>query len=169
MKKNILALFFCFILIITDQITKHFASLKLMGHQDKKIIGDYLVFHYLENRGAAFGILNNQRIFFIILTLVFSLIFVIFYYKMPKTNRFFPLRLLLIVVFGGAMGNFIDRIHSGYVIDFIYVKFINFPVFNVADIYITCSCFLVAFLFLFYYKDEDWNEISQGFKPQKNS
>lgn len=159
MKKNAIACFLCFILVLLDQITKYFADIKLNSKNDKIILGDFLQLHYLENKGAAFGILNNKRYFFIILTVFFCIIFIYLFIKIPKTRKFNPLWISSIFVFSGAIGNFIDRIRNGYVIDFFYVKIINFPVFNVADIYITVSCISIILLFLFYYNDDDFEKI----------
>ena len=66
---------------------------------------------------------------------------------------------ILIFFAAGAIGNFIDRVSLNYVVDFLYFKLINFPIFNVADIYVTCSAFVIIVLGIFYYKDEDIDRI----------
>ena len=71
----------------------------------------------------------------------------------------------LAIIIGGGIGNMIDRFSTGSVVDFIYFVIINFPIFNVADIYVTVSTFLFVILFLFYYKENDFNFLS--FKQQK--
>ena len=75
------------------------------------------------------------------------------------------MHIVLALVASGAAGNMIDRIHNDYVIDFIYFVIINFPIFNVADIYVTVATFIFAVLLLFYYKDNDFEFLS--FKQQK--
>ena len=75
------------------------------------------------------------------------------------TKKLLPLRICAVFIFSGAIGNFIDRLKLGYVVDFFYFKLIDFPVFNVADIYVTVAAFAMIILGLFYYKEEDYNKI----------
>ena len=72
------------------------------------------------------------------------------------------LRVLLVFIAAGAVGNFIDRAVQGYVVDFFYISAINFPIFNVADIYVTCAVILLIVAVLFYYKDDDWSEFKKS-------
>ena len=74
---------------------------------------------------------------------------------LKSLGRYLPLLLVCELIFSGAIGNFIDRVRQQYVVDFIYFSPIDFPVFNVADIYVTVGCALMVVLFLFYYKDEE--------------
>jgi signal peptidase II len=97
--------------------------------------------------------------FFIVLTVLVLVIITIIYRKIPWNRRFLPLNLVLIGFFAGAVGNLIDRIWHNYVVDFFYFKLINFPVFNVADIYVTLAAVFLIVEILFYYKDEDLREI----------
>ena len=71
--------------------------------------------------------------------------------------------------FSGAIGNFIDRVRQGYVVDFFYFSLINFPIFNVADIYVTAAAFLLIFLCLFYYKEEDFEQIFPSDSSRQHS
>ncbi|MCR5295541.1 MAG: signal peptidase II [Lachnospiraceae bacterium] len=144
------------ILTLIDLYTKHLAETALQTGPFVLIPGVFEL-RYLENRGAAFGILQNARFFFIILTLVFLAFMVLLYGKIPVSRKMLPLRLLIPVVSAGALGNFIDRLLLGYVRDFLYFSLIDFPIFNVADIYVTVSAFLFFLLILFYYKDEDFH------------
>ena len=73
--------------------------------------------------------------------------------------RFLPLQVCGVLVFAGAWGNCIDRLSHGYVIDFFYFILIDFPIFNVADIYVTVAAFVLVILLLFYYKEEDLDRI----------
>ena len=77
------------------------------------------------------------------------------YNRIPLEKRFHPLRLIGVALSAGAIGNLIDRMVNGYVVDFLYVELIDFPIFNVADCYVTVSAFVLVILFLFYYKEED--------------
>ena len=74
-------------------------------------------------------------------------------------RHFLPLRVCAVMLAGGAIGNVIDRLYLGYVVDFFYFKLIDFPVFNVADIFVTVSMFLLIFLILFFYKEDDLDKI----------
>lgn len=139
-----------FIVVIADQVSKYFAIEKLKGSMPYVIIPEFLKFTYVENYGAAFGILKNKKIFFIITTLIIIIavsIFLIKYYH--KLNIFMIIGLGLLL--GGAIGNLIDRIRFGYVVDFISVRLFNsydFPVFNIADISIVCGTILIMILTL---------------------
>lgn len=128
-------IFLPMILVVIDQITKYFAVRDLKGSESISIIGDFLNLTYVENRGAAFGIFQDQRLFFIVMTgLVLVFIIALFIFKGHSMTR--PAKCSLYLIVGGALGNFIDRVRLGYVIDFIDVKFgdiYDFPVFNVAD------------------------------------
>ena len=145
------------VLIALDQITKSAAVAKLMGSGPYVIIDNILEFLYVENRGAAFGIMNGMRSFFLLIAPLISVIMLGALAYIPRTHRFFPLRLTLAGIIAGALGNFIDRLINGYVVDFIYFMPIDFPVFNVADIYVTCAAFSLIYLLMFHYSDEELN------------
>ena len=147
------------VLVILDQLTKHLAVKYLMGNEGKTLIPGVLELLYLENTGIAFSLLKNQMVLFYIITVIISIAIIILMTKIPNNKRFHILYYLLGVLLAGALGNFIDRIVHHYVVDFIYFSLINFPVFNVADIYVTCSVIVLAILFIFYYKDEELSEI----------
>lgn len=143
------------LLVLFDQYTKMLAINNLKNTDGYKLIPEVLHFEYVTNDGAAWGMLSNQQLFFILSTIVILLIVCFIYYAIPKTKKYFPLRATLVLLFSGAVGNFIDRIINGYVHDFIYFVPIDFPVFNVADCYITISAFILVILILFVYKDEN--------------
>ncbi len=144
------------ILVYLDQFTKHLVLEHLKGNPPFVILENIFQLEYLENRGAAFGLFQNQRVFFFISVAVISIIAVGFYLKVPMTRKYLPLRLCAVCVMAGAWGNCIDRITLNYVVDFLYFKLIDFPIFNVADIYVTVSTFALAILICFYYKEEDF-------------
>lgn len=126
-----------------DQITKILAILKLKQITTVPIFENILHLTYSENKGAAFGILQNQRLFFIIITFVFLLVLFHYYKDLSLHNINMSTKLGFALLFIGAIGNLIDRIHYGYVIDFIDFRLINFPIFNIADIYIFFGVILV--------------------------
>ena len=96
----------------------------------------------------------NMHIFFVIMTIFLMAVMVYAYVKLSAHRQYLPLNITLVILFAGAIGNMIDRIRLHYVIDFLYFKLINFPVFNVADIYVVVGMFMLAYLILFRYKDE---------------
>ena len=121
--------------IVLDQVTKFLAVKYLMPIASYPIIQDVLHLTYVENRGAAFGMLSNHRwVFMVLSTLVmFAIIFVIIKFK----KYFHPLMIVgLSFTVGGGIGNMIDRTVLGYVVDFIDFTLINFAVFNIADTFI---------------------------------
>ncbi len=159
--KKKLWIFFQFIistifLVGLDQWTKKLAVEHLKGQADIELIPSVLCFHYLENRGAAFGTFQNQRTFLLILTSLILLAVCYVLWKLPQDKKYVFLKLLCFTVTAGGIGNLIDRIRLNYVVDFIYFSLIDFPVFNVADIYVTVSMVLLCLLVLFYYKEEDF-------------
>lgn len=145
--------------IFLDQFTKHLAIVNLKGQEPYVIWKGIFQLEYLENRGAAFGLFQNQRFFFFVSVAVISVFVVCFYVKVPMEKRYFPLRVCAVFITAGAFGNCIDRVRLNYVVDFFYFKLIDFPIFNVADIYVTVSTLLLAVLILFYYKEEDLERI----------
>lgn len=144
------------LLVFLDQITKYFARREL-GAKNRviSIIPKVLSFHYLENRGAVWGIMQGRYGLLTIITFIILMAFIIFMIRIPHEKRYFPLYFVSVFIVSGAVGNLIDRIGFGFVTDFIYFEIIDFPIFNVADIYVTCSVIALAFLILFYYKDEE--------------
>jgi signal peptidase II len=139
------------IIIAVDQITKFVAINQLKGQEPYVIIKNYFELRYVENYGAAFGILQQRRILFIIITSIVLLFLVFFLYKNYKTLSEIS-KFSIALFLGGAIGNFIDRIRLGYVVDFFRVNIFNiydFPVFNIADIFIVCGTILIIYIVLF--------------------
>lgn len=138
-------------LIFMDQITKYIAIHQLKGQGEVSVLGEILCFRYLENTGAAFSLFNNSSIFMTVISIATFVVlgfFVYAYIKLLKLDQFKSERIAIIFLFGGAAGNLIDRVVNQFVVDFIYVKIIDFPTFNVADCYITCSViFIIIRLF----------------------
>lgn len=148
------------LLVILDQFTKHLAVVHLKDKPAIPIIKDVFELNYLENRGAAFGVLQNQKIFFLIISVIILVAVVFVLFKVPDDKKYNLLHVLLVMVASGGIGNMIDRIRFEYVVDFFSFVLINFPIFNVADIYVTVSMFGLAILILFVYKDEDFSFLS---------
>ncbi len=171
-KKRVFSLLFYIIGIAVltelDQITKVLAESKLMGKPDFKVIGDAFVFSYLRNEGAAWGMLSGKINLFLIFTVIVVLLVTYVIINLPVTKKYVPLLITCTLLVSGAAGNFIDRVRFGYVRDFIYFKLINFPVFNVADCYVTVSVVLLIILILFVYKEDDFNFLKISKKGDNN-
>ena len=148
------------VLVALDQFTKYLAVIHLKDKPAYIIINGILELNYLENRGAAFGMLQNQKVFFIFVAVVILGVIGYGLFKTPDAKKYRILHLLLSLIAAGAIGNMIDRVRFDYVVDFIYFVLINFPIFNVADIYVTISTIALVILLLFVYKENDLNFIS---------
>lgn len=146
---------FIVLLVCGDQIAKGLAVKYLKGKSDFILVKNVFVLHYLENKGAAFGMLQNQKLFFIFSAVVILTLFIFVMIKLPLEKKYRYTHICLVLISAGACGNMIDRLRYDYVVDFFYFKLINFPVFNVADIYVTIGTALLIILYLFYYKEED--------------
>lgn len=156
-EKRVVHLVFLILLVGIDQLTKIWARNTLKGKEDITVLPKLLSFSYLENRGAVWGIFQNKTVFLIILTAVIFLVVLFLYFKLPAIPRYNPARLLLVFIAAGGLGNIIDRIIFGYVTDFIRFDFIDFPTFNVADMYITV-CEVIALILLFFVYRTDLDE-----------
>lgn len=133
--------------VLLDQISKYYAVAYLKGNSAIVLVDNFLKLNYVENRGAAWGIFQNQRVFFIITTTL-VLIGIISYIKMSKDISKL-MRISLYLIISGAIGNLIDRIRFGYVVDFIDVTFgklYDFPVFNFADSFIVIGTAIMIYL-----------------------
>lgn len=129
-----------FIVFVIDQLTKYVIATKLELRDQISVIGDFFLITSHRNTGAAFGILENQRYFFIIITIVVVIGIVWYIQKMKNTgNKLLPFALSLVL--GGALGNFLDRALTGEVVDFLQFNFgtYTFPIFNIAD-----SCIVIG-------------------------
>ena len=153
------ALLLCVLLIAADQATKLLAVARLKDQAPFVLLPGVLELRYLENRGAAFGILQNQKIFFVLMTSLILLACIYALWRMPAARKYTMLHILGAILMAGALGNFFDRIRLDYVVDFIYISLIDFPIFNVADIYVTFVCaagLCLAFFGHFGEKDFDF-------------
>ncbi len=168
MKKYLYSILCLVIAIVVDQYSKILAITHL---QKKSIVIWEGVFqlHYLENQGAAFGILQNKQWFFLIIGIVITVLIAYVYIRMPQDKKFHLLRICLLFIAAGAIGNMIDRIRYRYVVDFLYFELINFPIFNVADIYVTIATIGLAVIILFYYTDEDFGRLAKCVLPKRKS
>lgn len=139
------------LIVLMDQFTKFQAIKYLKDQKPYVIIKDYFELHYVENYGAAFGILQQMRVLFLIITSL-VLLFIIFYLFKNHQNLTVLAKFSIMLLLGGAIGNFIDRARLGYVVDFLRVnvtKSYDFPVFNIADMAIVVSTIFIVYVVLF--------------------
>ena len=144
------------LLFIIDQLTKYFAKLFLAGNSGVTVIPGVFQLFYLENRGAAFGMFADRQIFFIAVAVLMSIVAVYVYYRLPLEKHYHLLRFICILIVSGAVGNMADRLIYGFVIDFLYFKLIDFPVFNVADCYVCIGAALAVFSILTVYRKDEF-------------
>ena len=127
--------------VLLDQITKMIVVNSMELYQSVCVIDKVFSFTYIHNYGAAWGMLSDHRWVFILVTAIAIVILPIFLYRYRKLHFMFGFSLSLII--GGAIGNMIDRVFLGYVVDFLEATFIDFPVFNVADICVVCGAIMM--------------------------
>ena len=154
-----LDILFFILLVILDQITKNLAVVYLKDKPAYVIWDGVFELHYLENSGAAFGMLQNQKILFVSIAAVILVIIGYVLIKLPRNSHFVFLEALLVLIASGAVGNMIDRVALGYVIDFIDFRLINFAVFNGADSFVCVGAgFMILFLVLDIVKEAKENK-----------
>ena len=151
------------VLVGLDQLTKWLAVMYLQNGESVTAIPRLFNFTYAENTGAAFGILKDHRWVFLTISTVTIIGMTLYLYLFRSEGRLYDVAIAMII--SGGIGNMIDRLRLDYVVDFLYFSLINFPIFNVADIYVTCATILLAGLLLFYYKEEDLKFLS--IRPKK--
>ncbi len=152
------------LLVFIDFFTKKLAFDILRFSNGISVIKGIFRLEYVENKGAAFGILQGRLLPVIIITPILVFLVAFIYIKSINISKFKLFRIVSIFFIAGTIGNFIDRVFYGYVIDFLYFELINFPVFNMADIYLTLSTIVILIALLVYYRDEDWNFIRKNKK-----
>ena len=139
-----------------DQWTKILVveNIPLYGHVE--FIPDFLSFTYVQNTGAAFSSFRGMQWLFLLVFVVFTVgvVWEFIKKKMPFTT--FE-RWCIAAIYAGGLGNMIDRLRLGYVVDMVKTEFMNFPVFNVADCFITCGCILLL-VHLFFFNKEFWKD-----------
>lgn len=153
------------LLIVIDQLLKLYFLNNQLLYNGYVIIDKFFYLTYLENRGAAFGIFQDGRWFFIITTIIASGVMVWYFIK----NNNFLLRVSLMLIVSGGIGNLIDRVFRGFVVDFLdfYPFGYDFPIFNFADICVTVGVFLFVIYIIFVYKELDDENTLSGVNNEK--
>ena len=144
------------VLVALDQLVKLWAAARLQGEPVRPLIQGFLQLRYLENTGAAFGILagfGGAQVLLSVVKVVIIIAAAVYFVKLPAEPRFILLRIPLLLMVAGGIGNLIDRVRLGFVVDMFEFAFVNFPVFNVADVFVTVGAFMFAIMVLFVVKD----------------
>ena len=155
MQFALLALFSAGIVAV-DQLTKFLVIANIPLYADIPFIPGIIQLTYVRNTGAAFSMLQGQRWLFVVVFVILTVLIVLEYFKSPMPFTKFE-RWCIAAVYGGGLGNVIDRVFRGYVVDMLETKFMDFPVFNVADCFITCGCILLLVHIIFFNKNF-WKE-----------
>jgi signal peptidase II len=148
---------FAALIVVADQITKYLTVALIPLYSRVDFIPGLLSFTYVQNTGAAWSMFEGMQWMFALIFLVLTAAVLYEYFKSPLPFSTFE-RWCIAAIYGGGLGNMIDRVRLGYVIDMIKTDFMVFPVFNVADCFITCGCFAMIFSLLFinkaFWKDD---------------
>ena len=152
--KYLKALIGAVLLIALDQWTKYMVLLHVKPIDSIPLIPGILSFTYHENRGAVWGIMQGQIPVLIVTTVIILTVVLWIYSRIPDTKKYRWLHFIAVLVIAGAIGTFIDRLFRHYVVDFIYFELIDFPIFNVADMYVVIAAFLLIFVSVFIYKED---------------
>ena len=142
--------------VVLDQITKAITVAKIALFEEIPFLPGLVDLTYVRNNGAAFSSFRGMQWMFALVFVIFTLLILWEYFKKPMGFNKFE-RICIAAVYGGGLGNMIDRLRMGYVVDMIETTFMEFPVFNVADIFITCGCVLLLVSLVFFNK-EFWKE-----------
>ena len=143
-------------IVAADQITKYLTVANIALFQDVEFIPGLLGLTYVQNTGAAFSSFEGQQWLFALVFVAFTGMILWEYFKKPQPFSKFE-RWCIAAIYGGGLGNMVDRVRLGYVVDMIETKFMTFPVFNVADCFITCGCIALMCSLIFVNK-EFWKE-----------
>ena len=143
-------------IVAADQFTKYLTVANIALYEDIPFIPGLLQLTYVQNTGAAFSSFEGQQWLFALIFVLFTGMILFEYYKKPMGFQPFE-RWCIAAIYGGGLGNMIDRVRMGYVVDMIETTFMEFPVFNVADCFITCGCILLMISLCFFNK-EFWKE-----------
>lgn len=155
------------ILIILDRLFKYFATKSLSIKGSVTVIKGILSFSYVENTGAAFGMFKNSKLVLVIFTsaLLICLIYVLYTKKLENKLLHYSVA----VITAGGVGNLFDRIIKGYVVDYIKTDFIDFPVFNFADICVTMGAFCLMAFMIYEMRKTRKLELKQNEELKKHS
>ncbi|MCD7765869.1 MAG: signal peptidase II [Lachnospiraceae bacterium] len=149
-------MFWTLLLLAADQITKALACMYLKNTSGISLISGVFELYYVENRSAAFGMLTNRQLLFVVIAVIMIALSAFVYSRLPMEKHYDLLRAVCVLIAAGAGGNLIDRLARGYVVDFLYFSLIDFPVFNIADCCVCIGAALAVILLFTVYKTEEF-------------
>ena len=143
-------------IVAADQFTKYLTVLNIALYEDVPFIPGLLQLTYVQNTGAAWSSFEGMIWLFALIFVVFTVLVV---WEFTKNKMGFSIfeKWCIVAIYGGGLGNMIDRLRLGYVVDMIETEFMDFPIFNVADCFITCGCILLL-VHLFFFNKDFWKE-----------
>ena len=139
-------------ILAADQIVKYLVSVNIGVGETAFSVLNIFDITYVQNQGAAYSVLSGRTVVLSVISVVFCIAVAVFWIKKKPSNTLLCTSLSLL--FAGALGNGIDRIFRGYVVDYINLTFINFPVFNIADIGVTVGAALFILYIIFFDKED---------------
>ncbi|MCC8137334.1 MAG: signal peptidase II [Clostridiales bacterium] len=148
--------FWTLLLLSVDQVTKLLACNYLKNSSGITLIPGVFELFYVENRGAAFGMLNNRQMLFVVIAVLIIVLSAFVYSRLPVEKHYDLLRAVCVLIAAGAGGNLLDRLMRGYVVDFLYFSLIDFPVFNIADCCVCVGAGLAVVLLFTVYRTEEF-------------
>ena len=138
-------------IVVADQVTKWLVVENIPLYGNVPFWPGVLSFTYVRNTGAAWSLFQNQQWLFALVFALFTAALLLEYFKFKMPFTAFE-RWLIAAIYAGGLGNMIDRVRLGYVVDMVKTEFIDFPIFNVADCFITCGCILLIVHMIFFNK-----------------
>lgn len=156
------------VMVALDQWLKWWSSANLAGAPRRVLIDGVLGLTYFHNTGAAFGFLAEQNWGRWVLTVIVSLLLCVvvwYYFRLPRARRNWWVRVPLILVFAGGLGNLIDRVRLGFVVDMLEFLFVRFAIFNLADVFITVGGFAFVGIVIIMGKNAPWPFGEKVIKP----
>ena len=143
-------------IVALDQLTKFLVVANIPLHGDAPFLPGFIQFTYTQNTGGAWSMFEGMLWMFVLVFVVLTVLVLFEYFKKPMPFTTFE-RWCIAAIYGGGLGNMIDRVRLGYVVDMIETQFIDFPIFNVADCFITCGC-IALMVSLFLFNKQFWKE-----------
>ena len=149
-------LLFAGLIAAADQFTKYLVVQSIPLYEKLPLLPGVLGLTHVRNQGAAFSSFQGMRWLFVLIFVVLTLVVVYEYFKKPMPFTALE-RWSIAAIYGGGLGNMIDRVRLGYVVDMLETEFMEFPVFNVADCFITCGC-VVLMVHLAFFNKSFWKD-----------
>lgn len=143
-------------IVAVDQLTKYLVVANIPLHGDVPFLPGILQLTYAQNTGGAWSMFEGKLWLFVGVFVVLTAMILFEYFKKPMGFSKFE-RWFIAAIYGGGLGNMVDRLRLGYVVDMLETEFIDFPIFNVADCFITCGC-IALMVSLFFFNKQFWKD-----------